>query len=534
MAVARQLDVDEAGIFVVGNHLQDRGEIQISIAEHEVLVFAVADVFDVDVADQPGKLAIHLPERHALRAERMADIQCEAEARAGDVFLQDLEFRHVIDEHAGLGFEGELDAATFGVFGELEAAGHEPIPRLMLRYVRLGRTGPEANAFGLQFVRDVDGAPQKFQPDLPAFDADQCRVMFALWIEQVSRAGFDHDAELEFFEKLPEFEEPGGLGRERVAVVRVQRERDAPVARLGDDVERFLQGVVGEAVGVVAESQIHRANADSINSGSLLDWREEMNSLLLITVLAIAGSPSGTDPSLFRNTEAVRQRDPARAVLFQGRGIEFVKTGNCEAAVEQFRRASAYDPLNVNPLVNMAFCLDKLGRYEQAIEELQRADIIDPNNATVHLNLGNSQINLKRFSEAVESLERAIRLDASNQLARVNLAAALTNLGRNQEASDELARAAAINPNNPHVYMNWAIVLSSLGKVEQAVEKYERVIALDPTNLSAYYNAAALLEKLGRIEAAVEKIEAALKIEPENQLLQEILAKLREASHKRS
>ena len=88
-----------------------------------------------------------------------------------------------------------------------------------------------------------------------------------------------------------------------------------------------------------------------------------MNALLHIVLLAVATETSAPDPGLFKHTEPVRERDPARAVVFQGRGNELVAAGKYEAAIEQFRRAAAYDPLNADPLVNMAFCLDKLSRY---------------------------------------------------------------------------------------------------------------------------------------------------------------------------
>src|SRR5262249_45108644 len=63
MAVARELDVDQAGVLVVGQYPQDRDEIQFALAEHQMFVFAAANVFDVNVADQVRKFAVDLAER---------------------------------------------------------------------------------------------------------------------------------------------------------------------------------------------------------------------------------------------------------------------------------------------------------------------------------------------------------------------------------------------------------------------------------------------------------------------------------------
>ena len=76
---------------------------EFALAEHEVLVFAVANVFDVDVADEVGELAVDLTERRGLGAEDVADVHRQAEPGAGDMFFEDLEFGHVIDEHSRSG-----------------------------------------------------------------------------------------------------------------------------------------------------------------------------------------------------------------------------------------------------------------------------------------------------------------------------------------------------------------------------------------------------------------------------------------------
>lgn len=259
MAVARKFDVDEASVFVVAEHAQDGDEIEFAFAEHQVLVFAVANVFDVDVTDHVGVLAVDLPERRGLGAEHVADVEREAEARATDVFLQHLELRHVIYEHSRLRLEGELDATTFGVFTELRAAGHQPIPCLMLWYARLRLAGPEADAFSAEFGTDVHRAPQELQTDLSTFGADQRRMMFALRVEQVARASFDGDPQLQFFQELPESHEIGRLRREGIAVVIIECEGDSAVATISDDFERVLEFVVRKPVGVVTETQIHLA-----------------------------------------------------------------------------------------------------------------------------------------------------------------------------------------------------------------------------------------------------------------------------------
>jgi len=92
---------------------------------------------------------------------------------AGDVFLEHLELGHVVDEHPRLGFERQLDATAFGVLGQLQATGHEPIPRLMLRHLGIGSARAKTDALGMQLSRNVHGAPQEFQPNRAPLTADE-------------------------------------------------------------------------------------------------------------------------------------------------------------------------------------------------------------------------------------------------------------------------------------------------------------------------------------------------------------------------
>ena len=149
VAVTRQFDIDEAGVFIVGEHAQNRREIEFTLPKHQVLVFAVADVFEVNVPHKIGVTAINLPQGRGLCAKHMADVERQAKAGTGDVFFQNFEFCHVVHQHAGLGLKGELDAPPFGVVRELQAACDQPVPRFLFGRLRLQKPGPEADTLGV-------------------------------------------------------------------------------------------------------------------------------------------------------------------------------------------------------------------------------------------------------------------------------------------------------------------------------------------------------------------------------------------------
>src|SRR5271170_3254668 len=70
--------------------------------------------------------------------------------------------------------------------------------------------------------------------------------------------------------------------------------------------------------------------------------------VLLLFVAALYEPPAKPDADLLKNDQPVGERDPGRAVLYQGRGIQLVKDGKLELALDQFHRAAAYDPLNIS------------------------------------------------------------------------------------------------------------------------------------------------------------------------------------------
>jgi len=398
--------------------------------------------------------------------------------------------------------------------------------------------------------------------------------MFFFGVEQEAGARFNDDPQVEFVQELAEAEEVGGLAGEWITVVAIQRECHAGIAAISNNLQRLTELVMRKAVGVITETQIHLAphwenyrgfgrftsemngrcfrvpNIIALGGGLPTPpvvrpkvfryvpdgetWRSRETArsgdrrrtavlfgsliLLLLTGLPVFAltRPGELAPAVPTGGESIGQRDPTRAAIYQGRGIELVNAGKFEPALDQFRRALACEPANPNALINAAYCLDRLGRYEDAIEELRRAEKINPTNPMIFINWGNSLINLKRYADALEPLQRARDLDGSNQLVRLNLAAAFANSGQPEKALPELAGAAKINSNNPTVFSNWALILVGLGRSADAIEKYRQASALDTNNPALLLNQAVLEEKIGRHLAAAQTLEKAAQLDPKN------------------
>ena len=64
-----------------------------------------------------------------------------------------------------------------------------------------------------------------------------------------------------------------------------------------------------------------------------------------LTMAAVYEPPARPAPGDLKDTQPVLGNDPARAVVYQGRGIKLVNDGKLEAALDQFRRAAALDQI---------------------------------------------------------------------------------------------------------------------------------------------------------------------------------------------
>src|SRR5512132_3119768 len=83
-------------------------------------------------------------------------------------------------------------------------------------------------------------------------------MMLLARVEDVPRARLDDDGEVEPVEQRARRAQLGVRGVIGGKVVRVRGERDGAIAELRDDVQRVLEPMMGEAVGVVAEPDARR------------------------------------------------------------------------------------------------------------------------------------------------------------------------------------------------------------------------------------------------------------------------------------
>ncbi len=194
-----------------------------------------------------------------------------------------------------------------------------------------------------------------------------------------------------------------------------------------------------------------------------------------ITGLVDEAQRAGRLPDAERVLEGMRGKLDGESAFHAALGLLYEQTGRAGAALEEYRRALAIDPLDQLSNEQTVALLRRQGREREARELLQ------------------------------SSFVRAEgQMTAMNQLAVVALRQGWTDL-----AEAQLRRVLASDPGNPGVLANLAGALARQGRTAEAIELMEQSVERDPTDARNQFNLGALYENAGRWNEALAAFERA-------------------------
>jgi tetratricopeptide (TPR) repeat protein len=244
----------------------------------------------------------------------------------------------------------------------------------------------------------------------------------------------------------------------------------------------------------------------------------------------------------------------------------FEKMNVLDNARKALDHAAFFGPNTVTPFdaVSLNISADKLYQYgdiDGAIEEFRKALAVDPKNVNVHNSLGVCYGVQGKLNEAIDAFETAIRLDPGDVMATFNLGLAHAKQGNQEKALDLFLDAHSLDGDNPDVayqigmcYREKADTDSALAYLEkaarntrkgahifaamgecylekemlrEAVKAYEKAIKLNPTNAKSLSALGRLYGVLGEnLEIAVVLCLESTKIDPTSGLYRRRLGKL--------
>jgi Tfp pilus assembly protein PilF len=191
--------------------------------------------------------------------------------------------------------------------------------------------------------------------------------------------------------------------------------------------------------------------------------------------------------------------------------LDLAKSGNHEAAAEEWRKALALAPTETTAHFNLANALFASGKTDDAIVEYRKTLELSPEHAEAHNNLGNALVRKGSMDEAVEQFAATLELDPAHANAHANLGVALAQRGRVPEGIAHLEKAIEIDPAHVQAHSNLGIALAMTGRLAEAIPHVEESVRLsagqDPLTLDLL---GSLYAAAGRFAEAVETTSKAL------------------------
>jgi Flp pilus assembly protein TadD len=130
--------------------------------------------------------------------------------------------------------------------------------------------------------------------------------------------------------------------------------------------------------------------------------------------------------------------------------------------------------------------LSQAGKFQEAADEYLKALALDPENVDVLTNLGVAYYNLGKLDEAVEQYTKAVKLAPNDGDIRSNLAAAYVqkyqaNGDKDQlnQALQEYKKAVELKPDLAEAHFGLGVVYALLGQNQDAIQAFETFQKLD-------------------------------------------------------
>ncbi len=271
------------------------------------------------------------------------------------------------------------------------------------------------------------------------------------------------------------------------------------------EVEHLL-GVVKLVQGRFAEAEMHLRAAVALNGSSdeaLSNYGYALKSL---------NRPQEA-LAYFTRALAVNPRNP---LSYHNRGTilaEFARSYG--EAIEQFDKATFYNPNFADAYASKGGCLEKLRRYEDALVAYDKALSIRPDLETAWLGRGNALRNLRRYDDAFATYDKALSARPDFPSAWVGRGEVFTDLNRHDEALAAYDKAISIKPDLESAWVARGHVFWGLKRYDEASAAYDKALSIKSDLENAWLGRGNVSFDLKRLEDAFAAYDRALSIRPD-------------------
>jgi tetratricopeptide (TPR) repeat protein len=150
---------------------------------------------------------------------------------------------------------------------------------------------------------------------------------------------------------------------------------------------------------------------------------------------------------------------------------------------------------------------EKKGDNQKAIEEYKRALAYNPGLAEAYANLGGIYGDQGKHELSLEYYRKALQTGVDSAFALYNIGIEYHNQGLLDKAEENYKLSLFLREDNPRVHYLLGEVYFEKGMLKDAIREYEQAIKYDPRSASAAYRLAVTYERMGKREQAVGVLE---------------------------
>jgi tetratricopeptide (TPR) repeat protein len=201
--------------------------------------------------------------------------------------------------------------------------------------------------------------------------------------------------------------------------------------------------------------------------------------------------------------------------------------GDIDGAIEEFKRALAVDPENVNVHNSLGVCYGVQGKLDVAIDAFETAIRLDPEDVMATYNLGLAHLKQGDRKKALDLFLTAHSLDGDNPEVAYQLAVCYREKEQTEAALEYLEKAAEKTGKGPHIFQALGQCYLEKEMLQEAAKAYEKAIRHNPTDARSLSDLGHVYGVLGEnIEIAIVLCRESTKIDPDNGLYRYRLGKL--------
>ena len=171
--------------------------------------------------------------------------------------------------------------------------------------------------------------------------------------------------------------------------------------------------------------------------------------LLLLLMVAACGQ------AMPAQTPSPTTESPSTAMEHFARGVELSTAGQFQEAADEYQKALAVDPKNVDAMTNLGVTYYSLERFDDAIAQYLQAIELAPNDGDIHSNLAAAHVQKYELTGSQAQLDKAL---------------------------EEYEKAVELKPDLAEAHFGLGVVYALVGRKQDAIQAFERFQELDKGN----------------------------------------------------